>query len=33
MTWTPDIVKARFQEAAETERYLPRPRMGTGAGF
>lgn len=31
--WTPDIVKARFQEAAETERYLPRPRMGTGAGF
>ena len=33
MSWTPDIVKARFQEAAETERYLPRPRMGTGAGF
>lgn len=33
MTWTPDIVKARFQEAADTERYLPRPRMGTGSGF
>lgn len=32
-SWTSDIVKARFQEAAETERYLPRPRMGTGAGF
>jgi PAS domain-containing protein len=31
--WTPDITKSRFVEAAETERYLPRPRMGTGAGF
>lgn len=33
MSWTSDIVKARFLESAETERYLPRPRMGTGAGF
>lgn len=31
--WSPDLVKCRYLEAAETERYLPRPRMGTGAGF
>lgn len=31
--WNPDVVRARYLEAAETERYLPRPRMGTGAGF
>jgi hypothetical protein len=33
MSWTPEIVKSRMIEAAETERYLPRPRMGTGAGY
>lgn len=31
--WTPDIVKARFLEAADTEKLLPRPRVGNGAGF
>lgn len=31
--WTVDIVRGRYLEAAETERYLPRPRVGTGAGF
>lgn len=33
MTWTSDIVKARFLEAADTEKLLPRPRVGNGAGF
>lgn len=31
--WTPEIVKGRYLEAAETERYLSRPKIGTGAGF
>ncbi len=31
--WTPELVRCRYLEAAETERYLPRPRVGTGAGF
>lgn len=33
MTWSPEIVRGRYIEAADTERYLPRPRVGTGAGF
>jgi len=33
MTWTPEIVRARFHEAADTERYLPLPRIGSGNGF
>lgn len=31
--WSPQIVKVRFVEAAKTERFLPRPKVSTGAGF
>src|ERR1035437_3014105 len=31
--WTPEIVRARFHEAADTERYLERPRLPTGNGY
>lgn len=33
MTWTPDIVRARFLEAADAERHLPRPKVGKGSGY
>ena len=33
MTWTPEIVRQRFIEAADTERYLPSIRMGGGSGY
>lgn len=33
MTWTPEIVRARFTEAADTERYLPRPLTASGRGY
>ncbi|MEZ0060889.1 hypothetical protein ABIF26_006432 [Bradyrhizobium elkanii] len=31
--WSPEIVRARFSEAAATERFLPIDRLGTGAGY
>lgn len=31
--WTPEIVRARFWEAAAMEKYLPSLRLPTGAGF
>jgi hypothetical protein len=31
--WTPDLVRIRFIEAADTERYLPRPFTATGKGY
>lgn len=31
--WDTEIVKARFVEAADTEKFLPRDRVGTASGF
>lgn len=31
--WTPDIVRIRFIEAADTERYLPKPFTASGKGY
>jgi hypothetical protein len=33
MSWTPEIVRARFVEAADTERFLPAPKIGSGGGY
>ncbi len=33
MSWTAEIVRARFVEAADTERFLPAPKVGSGGGY